>query len=64
MNTSNWGGSRKGSGRKPTGKKIVNLTLTLKNQAQADLLKKRAADCGLTVSQLVIKFFRLDESEN
>lgn len=60
MNISNWGGKRKGSGRKPTGKNIVNMTLTFQNARQAEIMRSLAKNAGLTVSQLVIKRFGLE----
>ncbi len=64
MNTSNWGGRREGSGRKPTGKNIVNITLTFKNARQAEAIRTLAKNAGLTVSQLVIKRFGLEHVED
>ena len=64
MNTSNWGGKREGSGRKPTGKNIVNMTLTFQNARQAEIMRSLAKNAGLTVSQLVIKRSGLEHVEN
>lgn len=58
MNERNWGGKREGSGRKKTGRNIVNITLTLK-KGEAEELKKIAKQENLSVSQLIAKFFHL-----
>lgn len=60
MKENKWGGTRKGAGRKPTGRKTVNVTLTLKKE-EAELLKKIAENEKLTISQLVSKFFCLSK---
>lgn len=64
MNANNWGGRREGSGRKPTGKSIVNMTLTFQNASQAEIMRNLAKEAGLTVSQLVIKRFGLENVKN
>lgn len=58
VNDRNWGGHREGSGRKKTGKNIVNITLTLKKE-EAVQLKKIAANENLSVSQFIRKVFNL-----
>ena len=59
MNDRNWGGKRTGSGRKATGRNIVNITLTLtKNEAQT--LKERAEYDGLSVSRFISKYLNLN----
>ena len=58
MEEKKWGGSRKGAGRKPTGKNTVNITLTLKKE-EAERLKKISENENLTISQLVSKVFCL-----
>lgn len=60
MNERNWGGRREGSGRKATGKNIVNITLTLKKNEAAQL-KKIAEQEKLSVSHLISKFFNLEK---
>ncbi len=55
-----WGGRREGSGRKPTGKNIVNITLTL-TKDEAKLLKEIAKSNELSVSRLIAKYFNLTE---
>ena len=59
MNENNWGGSRKGAGRKATGKNTVNITLTL-TKTEAELLKERAKYEGITVSKFVAKWLCLN----
>lgn len=54
MNDNNWGGFRVGSGRKATGKKIVNLTLTL-TKSEAEILQERARAENLSVSKFISK---------
>jgi len=58
MNDRNWGGARIGAGRKPTGKNIENITLTL-THLEAKILKVRAEEDGLTVSRFVSKWLNL-----
>ncbi len=60
MNDRNWGGRRKGSGRKPTGSNTKNVTLTL-TKHQAELLKWSAAIREMTISQYVVQKLYLDE---
>ena len=59
MNERNWGGFRNGSGRKATGKNVVNITLTL-TKNEADVLKERAKYDGLSVSRFVSKYLNLN----
>ena len=54
MNDRNWGGSRKGSGRKATGLNTVKINLTL-TIAEAEALRERADSYGLTPSRYVAK---------
>ncbi len=58
MNDRNWGGQRKGAGRKATGLNTVkvNLTLTI---AEAETLRTRAGSLGLTPSRFVAKWLNL-----
>ena len=58
MNTNNWGGFRKGAGRKPTGRNTTNITLTL-TLSEANLLKQRAKQEGISVSRFVSKWLCL-----
>lgn len=60
MNNTNWGGKRAGSGRKPTGKNTVGISLTLKKE-EAELLKTMAADFKMTVSDFVSNRLQLAE---
>lgn len=62
MNERNWGGARKGAGRKPTGDNTEMITLTLTKE-QAALLRQYAKDANLTVSKLVVKWFHLPVQE-
>ena len=59
MNGRNWGGFRLGSGRKATGRNTVNITLTLTN-SEAEELKMRAKQDGLSVSRFVSKWLNLN----
>ena len=59
MGENNWGGSRAGAGRKPTGKNKVNLTLTL-SKAEAEKLKERSKSEGISVSRFVAKWLCLN----
>ena len=58
MGENNWGGSRTGAGRKPTGKNTVNITLTL-TKDEAEKLKKRSESEGISVSRFVAKWLCL-----
>ena len=58
MNDRNWGGQRKGAGRKATGLKTVNVNLTL-TIAEAEALRMRAESLGLTPSRFVAKWLGL-----
>lgn len=58
MNDRNWGGFRIGSGRKPTGRNTVNLTLTLSTE-EAQILKERAKQEGMTVSRFIAGYLYL-----
>lgn len=58
MNDRNWGGKREGSGRKPTGLNIVNITLTLTKE-EAQILRERAEYESLTVSRFIAKHLHL-----
>ena len=58
MNDRNWGGFRAGAGRKATGRNKVNITLTL-TRNEADTLKNRAAEAGMTASRFVAEFLHL-----
>lgn len=62
MNDRNWGGSRKGAGRKPTGDKTKFITLTLSIE-QAETLKRWAASEGMTVSRFIVKVLHLPDKE-
>ena len=55
----NHGGRRPGAGRKPTGRRKVQFTITLKEEALTEL-KKRAADSRLTPGEFVTKYLSLD----
>lgn len=59
MNDRNWGGFRKGSGRKTTGRNIVNITLTL-TKTEAKNLRERAEQDGLSVSRFISKWLCLN----
>ncbi len=61
MNESNWGGRRKGSGRKATGKKTATLSITLPIE-EVELLKKYAKDSKLSVSKFISKVLGLAKS--
>ena len=63
MNGNNWGGARKGAGRKPTGKKAVNITLTL-TTPEANELRARAKYEGISVSRFVSRYLHLDFISN
>ena len=55
-----WGGKRAGSGRKKTGKNVVNVTLTL-TKSEKDELEKMLARYGFkSVSKMIVKMFGLD----
>ncbi|MCR5252596.1 MAG: hypothetical protein K6C98_02650 [Treponema sp.] len=58
MNNRNWGGQRKGSGRKATGRMTVNITLTLTTE-EAKALEERAKCDGLSISRFVAKWLVL-----
>lgn len=58
MNERNWGGKRTGSGRKKTGRNTVSVTISLSND-EAQILKQRASQSGLTVSRFVAKYLYL-----
>lgn len=58
MEKKQWGGKREGAGRKKTGKTYVQFTITLKKE-EAEILKARAADTKLSISQFVSKFLFL-----
>ena len=62
MNDRNWGGRREGAGRKATGRKTKNITLTLKNE-EADLLKKMAQSRNLTISDFISETLFLNRDE-
>lgn len=62
MSKGNWGGARKGAGRKPTGSNTETITLTLTKE-QAALLKQYAEEAGMTVSRLVVRMFHLPVRE-
>ena len=59
MSANKWGGFRIGSGRKATGRNTVNITLTL-TVSEADELKQRAKQEGISVSRFVSKWLCLD----
>ncbi len=68
MKESNWGGKREGAGRKPTGKRTKNLTVTLPDY-QIEAIKERASEKGLTPSKYIAQcckvdtpFYNIDES--
>jgi hypothetical protein len=62
MEEKKWGGSRKGAGRKPTGRNTINITLTIKKD-EAERLRKIAENEKLTISQLISKAFNLSEPQ-
>lgn len=62
MNDHNWGGARKGAGRKATGKNTATITLTL-TKDQAEMLRLIAEHENKTVSKLVVDKFRLPKPE-
>lgn len=62
MNDRNWGGARKGAGRKPTGKKTKFITLTLSIE-QAEELKRRADSVDMTVSRFIVKYLHLPDEK-
>ncbi len=53
-----WGGRREGSGRKPTGRQVVNITLTLPKK-EAEVLRLLAEELGETISQMIQRRFML-----
>ena len=53
-----WGGRREGSGRKPTGRQVVNITLTLPKK-EAEVLRLLADELGETISQMIQRRFML-----
>lgn len=53
-----WGGRREGSGRKPTGRQVVNITLTLPKK-EAEVLRLLAEESGETISQMIQRRFML-----
>jgi hypothetical protein len=53
------GGSRKGAGRKPTGPTRAKLSVTVSQEAAANIRRAAKRD-GSSVSSIADKLFRLD----
>lgn len=62
MNDHNWGGARKGAGRKVTGRNSTTITITLTKE-QADMLRLFASEENKTVSKFIVDKLHLPKTQ-
>ena len=62
MNERNWGGSRKGAGRKVSGSDSTTVSLSLTKE-QADMLRLFASEENKTVSQFIVEKLHLPKTK-